>query len=172
MGAATVTGSGSSGARQAVAGGKGVLRLWGIVGQATDPGIAERLHRLDHSGRVESVRLDRDDVSRHRLRVLTDHGSECAISLPRAARLSDGSVLLLESDRAIVVRLKERQWLTLAPSDKAAALELGYFAGNMHWPVRFEGERLCLALQGPVEDYLDRLAPLLREGRVRPVGHE
>ena len=49
----------------------------------------------------------------------------------------------------------------------AAALELGYFAGNLHWRVRFEGERLLVALEGPEEDYLSRLKPFLDVGRAR-----
>ena len=52
-----------------------------------------------------------------------------------------------------------------------AALELGYFAGNMHWKVAFDGERLRIAVQGPVESYLERLAHLLRDGRVSRVAN-
>jgi urease accessory protein len=61
--------------------------------------------------------------------------------------------------------MQELQWLTLQARDAAAALELGYFAGNMHWKVEFDGERLRIALQGPVETYLERLAHLLEDGR-------
>jgi urease accessory protein len=86
--------------------------------------------------------------------------------------LSNGAVLLLEHDRAIVVRLKEEAWLSLVPRDGAAALELGYFAGNMHWPVRFEGTTLRIALHGPVQGYLERLDHLMRDGRVRRADHE
>jgi urease accessory protein len=76
---------------------------------------------------------------------------------------------LLEEDRAVVVRMLETQWLVLQPRDAEAALELGYFAGNMHWKVGFEGERLRVAVQGPVETYLERLAHLMRDGRVSRV---
>ena len=87
--------------------------------------------------------------------------------LPRTERLSNGAVLLLESDRAVVVRLREAEWLALQPRDAAAALELGYFAGNMHWPVRFDGAALKIALHGPAEGYLERLDHLLKDGRIR-----
>ncbi|MBL8534708.1 MAG: Urease accessory protein ureE 1, partial [Betaproteobacteria bacterium] len=78
-------------------------------------------------------------------------------------------VLLLEEDRAIVVRLDEPQWLALAPRDAAAALELGYFCGNMHWKVRFVGEYLHVSMEGPREDYLTRLDHLLADGRVAEI---
>ena len=61
-------------------------------------------------------------------------------------------------------------WLTLAPRDTSAALELGYFSGNMHWAVRFEGTRLRIALQGPAQRYIERLEPFLADGRVRQIG--
>ena len=47
----------------------------------------------------------------------------------------------------------------------AAALELGYLAGNMHWRVRFQGTVLEIALEHAEEAYLSRLAPLLDSGR-------
>ena len=145
------------------------LRLDGIIGYETDAGLAERLHRLEHRGLVEIVTLSGEDTLRRRLHVSTDRGTECAILLARDRRLGDGAVLLLDEDRAIVVRLEELRWLTLAPRDMDAAIEIGYFAGNMHWPVRFEGSHLRIAMRGPAEDYLERLKPFLDDGRIRIV---
>jgi urease accessory protein len=152
--------------------GGGMLRLESIVGLATDAALGERLHRLEHDGKVEYILLAGEDTARRRLHVATDRGTDCAILLSRSDRLANGAVLLLERDRAIVVRLKEEAWLALAPRDAAAALELGYFAGNMHWPVRFDGTMLRIALQGPVQGYLQRLDHLLKDGRIRRADHE
>ncbi len=73
----------------------------------------------------------------------------------------------VEDDQAIVVRLTEERWLGLVPGDAAAALELGYFAGNLHWRVRFDGAKILIALEGPEEDYLVRLEPFFKDGRAR-----
>jgi urease accessory protein len=146
-----------------------LLRLTGVVGSASDAALAERLHELEHAGRVEYLSLSGADIGRHRLHAETDRGTECAIILPRHEHLANGAVLLLERDRAIVVRLAEAQWLDLEPRDAAAAVELGYFAGNMHWPVRFDGARLRIQLHGPEADYLARLDHLIADGRVRQV---
>jgi urease accessory protein len=126
------------------------LRIERIVGEAADPAIAERLHALAHENALETIVLGREDAARHRLRVTTDHGQDCAIALPRAQRLRNGAVLLLR----------------LVPRDLGAALELGYFAGNMHWRIRIEGSQLAVALEGPEQDYLDRLAPLIADRRI------
>ncbi|HIC72256.1 MAG TPA: urease accessory protein UreE, partial [Alphaproteobacteria bacterium] len=45
--------------------------------------------------------------------------------------------------------------------------ELGYFSGNLHWRVRFEGNELKIALEGPEETYLKRLQPFLETGRIQ-----
>lgn len=141
-----------------------------VLGRAGEPAMAERLHALAHAGAVEYLRLEPGDTARRRLRATTDHGTEVGIALPRDQALANGAVLLLEPGRAIVVRVREDRWLTLRPAEAAAALELGYHAGNLHWRVRFGEGALagCLqvALEAPEADYLARLEPLLAGGRV------
>jgi urease accessory protein len=148
-----------------------MLKLESIVGAATDPSIAERLHHLGHHGKVEYLSLSSEDTQRHRMRASTDAGTECAVVLDRTQQLFNGAVLLLNDERAVVVRMRETEWLTVAPRDTASALELGYFAGNMHWAVRFEGAWLRIALHGALERYLERLQPFLEDGRARQIGN-
>ena len=143
-----------------------MLKLESILGLAIEPLVADALHHLEHRGQVEYLTLSQADTQRHRLRAFTDRGTECAIALSRDQHLSNGAVLLLEKERAVVVRMQASQWLILQPRDAEAALELGYFAGNMHWKVEFDAERLRIAVQGPVESYCERLAHLLRDGRI------
>ena len=148
-----------------------MLKLESIIGSATEPAIAERLHDLGHHGKVEYLLLSSEDTQRHRMRASTDAGTECAVVLDRAQHLFNGAVLLLNDERAVVVRMRDTEWLTLAPRDTASALELGYFAGNMHWAVRFEGAWLRIALHGTLERYLERLQPFLEDGRARQIGN-
>ena len=148
------------------------LKIFGIVGYVSDPILDEQLHALQHQGQVESLLIQPQDVARHRLRAVTDKGTECQIVIPRDKRLGDGAVLLLDSKRAIVVRIDEQRWLKLSPASAADALELGYFCGNLHWQVRFEANLLLVALEGPEGDYLERLALFINKDRVRRVPDE
>ncbi|MGH6645527.1 urease accessory protein UreE [Aquabacterium sp.] len=143
-----------------------MLRVTQLVGQACEPAMADRLHDLEHHGVVETVHISRGDMSRRRQQVTSDRGTELALLLDRDAVLQNGSVLWLEAGRAVVVALDAPQWLVLRTGHAARALELGYFAGNMHWKVRFEGEALCIAMEGPRSGYLDRMAHLLHQGDV------
>lgn len=143
--------------------------LTNIVGYATDHEIAHRLHDLEHDGAVHYITLKKQDTLRHRLRAVTDRGEDVAIALPRTEQLANGAVLLLETHRAVVVRMEAQQWLVMQARDSAAALELGYFAGNMHWKVKFDGDTIRIALEGPEQGYLDRLQHILGDGKARRI---
>jgi len=141
--------------------------LSSILGYAADEPFDSALHDLSHAGKVEYLTISPDDTSRRRMRAITNKGTECAIVLNRDQQLSDGAVLNISDNLAIVVRLAQQKWLLLEAQNHAAALEVGYFIGNLHWKVEFEGERLKVALQGPLQTYLDRLELLIKTGKVR-----
>ncbi len=145
------------------------LKVHGIIGYASEPDISEQLHALAHKGLLETLVIEPQDVARHRLRAITDKGIECQIIIPRDQRLSDGAVLRLDEDCAIVVRLQDQQWLRIEPLSVSAGVELGYFCGNLHWRVKFEADHLLIALEGPEADYIDRLDLFFRSGKARRI---
>ena len=143
-----------------------MITITAIVGTASDPSLADRLHHLAHDDRVEILLIGEEDSSRRRLRGTTDKGTDVAIALERGDELVDGAVLLLDDTRAIVLRKAEQRWLRITPRDADAALEAGYCAGNLHWKVRFEPGALLIATEGPAEHYVDRLDHLVTSGRI------
>lgn len=143
-----------------------MLRIERVLGSRLEVPLAEALHDLEHKGSVDVLPLPPGDVSRRRMRAQTRGGEDLAISLPRDQTLFDGAVLLLEADRAIVVRVNAERWLRLTPRSIADAVELGYHAGNLHWRVKFSGESLLVALEAPVDEYIARLGTLINERRV------
>jgi urease accessory protein len=141
--------------------------LDGIVGWASDGPVADRLHELRHLHAVEYVHLDACDLDRRRLRVTSDAGIDYAVVLPRDSALADGAVLLLEVDRAVVVRAGAPQRISLQAVDTAAALRLGFLAGHLHWKVDQHEDTLVVHLEAPVSDYTARIADLLAHGLVQ-----
>jgi urease accessory protein len=141
-----------------------------IVGWATDEAVAHQLHELRHQHAVEYLHLDVHDLDRSRLRVTSDAGIDYAVVLARGSALADGAVLLLESDRAVVVRAGAPRTLTLRATDLAAALRLGYLAGHLHWKVTQHDDTLVVHLEGPESEYTARIAELLADERVLPLG--
>lgn len=143
-----------------------MLRIERVLGSRAEPALSEALHRLEHEGAVDIANVPATDLARRRLLITTRGGEELAIALPRHEKLFDGAVLLLEPDRAIVVRAATERWLRLEPRSIADAVELGYHVGNLHWRVRFGGEVLLVALEGRPEDYTARLENLISARRV------
>lgn len=137
-----------------------------ILGAADQPDLHDRLHRLDHAHAVDHLRLPRADLARRRLRGKTEAGRDVAIALPRDQQLFDGAVLALEDHRALVVRAEAEDWLRFAAKDAATALRLGYFAGNLHWRVRFEGAVLLIAVETGEHVYIERLTPMIDAGDI------
>lgn len=143
-----------------------MIEILSVLGSRHEPAFAEPLHQLEHRGVLDTVTIAVADLARRRLLVTTAGGQQLAIALPRHQKLFDGAVLLLDDARAIVVRAATERWLRLEPASAAAAIELGYHAGNLHWRVRFDGEALLVALEGRPEDYTARLADLIGSHRV------
>ncbi|WP_024511874.1 urease accessory protein UreE [Bradyrhizobium sp. ARR65] len=143
-----------------------MLRIDHVLGSRMEPALSEELHRLEHQGAVDVVNVPAPDLARRRLLITTRDGEELAIALPRHEKLFDGAVLLLENDRAIVVRAATERWLRLEPRSISDAIELGYHVGNLHWRARFGGEVLLVALEGRPEDYTERLENLISSRRV------
>lgn len=144
-----------------------MIRIDAVLGSSADPRLHGKIHELEHAGAVAMVTVAPEDLDRRRLRARTDAGEEVAITLPRDQKLFDGAVLLLEPDRALVVRAGVQRWLRVSPRTAGDALELGYHCGNLHWRVRFDGADVLVALNGPVESYLARIEPMIAAGRVR-----
>jgi urease accessory protein len=143
--------------------------LDGIVGWAGDDTVDDRLHELRHHQAVEYVHLDIHDLERKRLRVTSDAGTDYAVVLPRDSALADGAVLLLEADRAVVVRAGAPRTVTLRALDLAAALRLGFLAGHLHWKTDQHDDILVVHLEGDETYYTARIADLLSSGRVERV---
>jgi len=143
-----------------------MLRIDHVVGSRLEDAFSEEIHRLEHRGAVDEVNIPVADLARRRLLAVTRAGEELAIALPPHQKLFDGAILLIDGERAIVVRAATGRWMRLEPRSISDAIELGYQAGNLHWRVRFQGEALVVALEGRPEDYTARLEEMISARRI------
>ena len=143
-----------------------MLRIDHVVGSRLEDAFSEEIHRLEHRGAVDEVNIPMADLARRRLLAVTRAGEELAIALPPHQKLFDGAILLIDGERAIVVRAATGRWMRLEPRSISDAIELGYQAGNLHWRIRFQGEALVVALEGRPEDYTARLEEMISARRI------
>ena len=142
-----------------------MLRIDHVLGSRLEPAFSQEIHRLEHRGAVDVVNIPATDLARRRLLARRSR-ARVAIALPRDQKLFDGAILLIDGERAIVVRTATERWMRLEPRSIGDAVELGYHAGNLHWRVRFKGEVLLVALEGRPEDYTARLGEMISGRRV------
>lgn len=143
-----------------------MLRLHGILGGEKDPRYRDQLHHLEHHDGIELLFVPPSEAGRKRFRLLTDRGTDCAISIDRDQELTDGALLYIDPSRAIVARFGAQAVWRLRPANTAAALKLGWNAGNLHWRVRFEEDCIVILLDGPPADYRARIAHLMDDGDI------
>jgi len=146
-----------------------MLRLHGVIGHESDALYHARLHALEHHNGIELLFVPSEEAGRKRFRLTTDRGTDCAVSLDRDEALVDGALLYIDQDRAIVARFGRQRVWRLRPADAAAAMKLGWHAGNLHWRVRFDGDCLVVLLDRPLAEYRARLAHLLDEGEIAEI---
>jgi urease accessory protein len=111
---------------------------------SSDPALAEAYARLAATGKVETLVLSRTEAQRSRMRKRTDAGTDVAIAIEGGNHLRHGDVLLLGEDRMIIVQLEPEDVLRfrvkegiIPPAEeRAVAVELGHFIGNLHRPIR------------------------------------
>jgi urease accessory protein len=128
-----------------------------IIGSSSDEEYHNLMHEMEASGAVDFLELSNIDLSRRRFRHKTRKGVELAISLDRDTKLFDGAILEFCKKSAIIVKVKPEKWLKVKCKNASLNLKLGYFAGNLHWAVRFADESIFIEVQGDFSDYINRL---------------
>jgi urease accessory protein len=130
-------------------------------------------HSLD--GRtVERIRLSSDDLAKRLLRVTTEAGREVGIRLPEGTELTDGDILWMDEQVAIVIDILPEELLVVAPRSLREMGEVAHQLGNRHIPVQFTDDLLLVQYDYLVERLLQELeVPYRRETRkvTRPFRH-
>ncbi len=137
-----------------------------VLGSRIDASLSERLHHLQHHGQVDVLVLPAAELARRRFRAKSEAGLEVAIALPRTRSCSTAPSSTSMTSEPWWSRSTPNTGCALQPRSIADAVELGYHAGNLHWRVRFSGEAMLVALEGPVDRYLERLGALVTERRI------
>src|SRR6202171_4135071 len=108
-----------------------MLRIDRVLGSRLESEYSEEIHRLEHRGAVDLVNIPVADLARRRLLATTRAGEELAIALPRHQKLFDGAILLIDGERAIVVRAATERWMRLEPRSIGVGGEVRVLGGNL-----------------------------------------
>lgn len=139
-----------------------------IVGHVSDDPLREVIERLSIQGKVSWLCVPACKFGRKRFRAVDQNGEGFGVALPRDSQLRDGSVLYVDEECAVVVDAEPTPRLRIRALSVPGALQLGWAAGHLHWKVRLDGCDLSVLLEGPREEYLRRIEPLIRADDIEP----
>lgn len=140
--------------------------------------IVGNIETTDLQGRhLEKVFLESDELVKRIQRVKTDHGHELGIRLKKPADLTDGDILYMDGQIAIVVSVTADDLLVIRPDSIKQMGEIAHQLGNRHLPAQFEEVEILVQYDYLVEELLQQLnVPYSREKRkvkqaFRHIGH-
>ena len=107
---------------------------------------------------IEKIEITRLESDRSRIRKISDKGTELALTLHPGTHVNDGDVVLLTSEKMVVVqRTSENVAIVSVKSNITSdhlfetAVKLGHTIGNMHRPIRIEGKKIFFPIQARSE---------------------
>ena len=140
-----------------------------IIGEGDNSDLTKQIHVLEHKNLVDSISLNNSDLSRRRFTCMTAFGNKIGISLPRSVKLYEGAILDVCDTYCLVVKVEPELWLCLQAVSPAVALRLGYFAGNLHWTVKFDENLLWVAIAGSLDGYINRVYNVFTHSEVKVI---
>lgn len=94
---------------------------------------------MSKSGNVENILVSRNELEKLRMSRVTDKGTEIALTMPAGSSLSDGDVVLLTSEKMVVVKRESESvaivtvhYDTSDDNMLETAVKIGHSIGNLH----------------------------------------
>jgi urease accessory protein len=130
-----------------------------------DEDLIQMYQDMASKGLVDIVQMSRMEAQRVRMRKSSNKGTDVAITLPQNVQIKHGDVLLLNSERMIVAEITPERVAVVALTENTPdhhvfeiAVKIGHTIGNLHRPIKLEGNKVILPIQADSE--LDLLVKL------------
>lgn len=113
--------------------------------------LKARYEEMVGKNAVEKIVITRLESERTRMRKSTDRGTDVALTLPQGTRLRHGDVIEL-SGRMIIIEIEpEKVAAVRIGNDARLAALIGHAIGNLHRPIKVEGDKVYFPIQSDDE---------------------
>jgi urease accessory protein len=144
-----------------------MISINSVVGNIqNDYDLAQKYNQMTAKQLSEIIQISRSEAQRSRMRKTSNKGSDVAITLPQSVHIKHGDVLLLNSDKIIIVEIQPEKVAVIAVRSNIAsehlfemAVKVGHTIGNLHRPIKLEDNKIILPIQA--ESELDLLKKVL-----------
>jgi urease accessory protein len=120
----------------------------------SDQSLRSKHQEMSKSGNVENISVARVESERSRMRKVSDKGTEIALIMPPGSCLNHGDVVLLTGEKMVVVQREPENVALVTVRDNIpeehmleTAVKIGHAIGNLHRPLRIEGNRITFPIQ-------------------------
>lgn len=123
-----------------------------------DENLRKRYEDMSSRSLCESIRINRMEAQRVRMRKRSSNGTDIAITLTPGSKLRHGDVLMIESDRMVIVELEPENLAVMQVKDNIhehdavqVPATIGHAIGNLHRPIKIEGRTIYFPIQADSE---------------------
>jgi urease accessory protein len=103
----------------------------------------------------ETIKINRLESQRVRMRKTSDKGTDIALTLPQGTHLRHGDVIMLTEDKIVVVEIEPENVAMVEIKDNihndndiiGVSVIIGHTIGNLHRPIKLERNKIYFPIQ-------------------------
>ncbi|MGH9876054.1 MAG: urease accessory protein UreE [Nitrososphaera sp.] len=123
-----------------------------------DQGLRKKYEEMSSRSLCESIKINRIESHRVRMRKTSTKGTDIALTLPSGTNLRHGDVLLLTKQQIVTVELEPENVILVEVKDNIheddvveIPARIGHTIGNLHRPLKLEGRKIYFPIQAESE---------------------
>src|SRR5215210_5752668 len=119
-----------------------------------DENLRKRYEDMSSQSLCESIRINRVEAQRVRMRKKSSKGTDIALTLEPGTRLRHGDVLMVANDKMVIMELEPENLAVVRVKDNIhehdaiqVPVTIGHAIGNLHRPIKLEGRKIYFPIQ-------------------------
>jgi urease accessory protein len=123
-----------------------------------DKKLKEKYDEMTARKVCETIKISRLESQRVRMRKISDKGTDVALTLPPGTRLKHGDVIIITENKMVVVGIESEDVIMIEIKDNIhqddiveVPVRVGHTIGNLHRPIRLEGNKIYFPIQADTE---------------------
>ena len=136
-----------------------MITIDSVVGNIKkDRKIGEKYVEMCTRKVCETIKINRLESQRVRMRKTSDKGTDIALTLPPGTHLRHGDVIMLNEDKIVIVEIEPENVAMVEVKDNIhdddiiqVPVTIGHTIGNLHRPIKLEENRIYFPIQADSE---------------------
>lgn len=136
-----------------------MITIDSVVGNIKkDKKIGEKYVEMCTRKVCETIKINRLESQRVRMRKTSDKGTDIALTLPPGTHLRHGDVIMLNEDKIVIVEIEPENVAMVEVKDNIhdddiiqVPVTIGHTIGNLHRPIKLEENRIYFPIQADSE---------------------